>query len=72
MTMFRKAAGAAAGFIATMAVAAGPALAQQTATGAPYPWQMNFQAAATPVNELSREMTTGMSAPPMGKTKRIP
>lgn len=54
MTMFRKAAGAAAGFIATMAVAAGPALAQQTATGAPYPWQMNFQAAATPV---MRELT---------------
>lgn len=54
MTMFRKAAGAAAGFIATMAVAAGPALAQQNVPGAPFPWQMGFQAPATPV---MRELT---------------
>ena len=29
-------------------------------------------AAATPVNELSREITTGMSAPPIGRTKNTP
>jgi hypothetical protein len=29
-------------------------------------------APARPENELSREMTTGMSAPPMGSTARIP
>src|SRR5665213_2112262 len=29
-------------------------------------------AAARPVNELSSEMTTGMSAPPIGSTNRIP
>ena len=28
------------------------------------------QAAATPVKELSREITTGISAPPMGRTKK--
>src|SRR5690606_15120255 len=30
------------------------------------------QAAATPVKEFSSEITTGMSAPPMGKTKNTP
>jgi cytochrome c oxidase subunit II len=52
MTIFRKAAGAAAGFVATMAVTAGSALAQQNVPGvmgAPFPWQMGFQAPATPV-----------------------
>src|SRR6266545_3131838 len=29
-------------------------------------------AAASPVNAFSNEMTTGMSAPPIGRTKRIP
>ncbi|MNT90138.1 hypothetical protein D3C72_2309810 [compost metagenome] len=29
-------------------------------------------AAATPVNELSREITTGISAPPIGKTNKTP
>ena len=30
------------------------------------------QAAATPVNEFSNEMTTGISAPPIGITNMIP
>ena len=30
------------------------------------------EAAATPVNEFSSEMTTGMSAPPIGSTNRMP
>ena len=30
------------------------------------------QAAATPVKELSKEITTGISAPPMGRTKNTP
>ena len=30
------------------------------------------QAAATPVNELSNEITTGISAPPMGITNNTP
>src|SRR5215218_4598001 len=30
------------------------------------------QAAATPVNELSNEITTGISAPPMGCTNNTP
>ena len=29
-------------------------------------------AAATPVKELSKEITTGISAPPIGKTKNTP
>ncbi len=30
------------------------------------------EAAARPVNELSSEITTGMSAPPIGSTNRMP
>ena len=30
------------------------------------------QAAATPVKELSKEITTGISAPPIGKTNNTP
>ena len=30
------------------------------------------KAAATPVNELSKEITTGISAPPIGNTNNIP
>ena len=29
-------------------------------------------AAATPVNEFNNEMTTGISAPPIGMTNKIP
>lgn len=48
MIIVRKAASFAAGFCAALLAAAQPALAQG-ALGAPVPWQMNFQAPATPV-----------------------
>ena len=48
MNMFRTVAAAAAGFLATMGVALGTALAQG-AMGAPTPWQMGFQDPATPI-----------------------